>query len=93
MRRKAHQHWTYPLEIAVDNAELVKVGYTRHDLRELDVFINHRKSRGNNKRAYQSKTVCFWIGPRILYHIPVGHPLCENAETVWIRGHRNAEQR
>ena len=36
--QEARRHWTHTLEIAVNNAELVKVGYTRHDLRELDVF-------------------------------------------------------
>ena len=50
MRRKAHQHWTYPLEIAVDDAELVKVGYTRHDLRELNGIDEwERESLGNRE--------------------------------------------
>ena len=86
-----HQHRTHPLEIAVNNVEPVEVGHTRHDFRELDFLITGNRIETVSGGAYQSKAVCFWIGFCILYHIPIGHPLCEDAETVWIRGRGNAE--
>ena len=38
MRRKARQRRAYPFEIAVNDPELVEVGHTRCDIRELKVI-------------------------------------------------------
>ena len=67
----------------MDDPEVVMVGHTGHVLRVLNIIGEQgRKSRGNGKWVYQSQPVCLWIGSCIPHHIPVGHSLIEDAETM-----------
>ena len=76
----------------MNDIKFVKINHTRRDLCELKAIGEHG-GENINKRAHQSQTVCFRIGFRILYDIPVGHPLGEDVETMWVYGDRNPQQR
>jgi len=77
----------------MSDLELVKMGHTRHDLGELKDVGRYKKKLWERASTHQSQTVCLWVGFCILHHIPAGHPLGKNAETVWVCGYRNPQQR
>ena len=80
----------YPFKVSVYNPELVKIGGTRHDLRELEIIGIVRLE--SKEWAHQPQTVCFWIGFGIFHHVPILHPVRDDTKTTGIRGERYSQQ-
>jgi len=75
----------------MSDPEVVKVGRTGRDLGELNV-VEELNPRGNKEWTDQLQTVCLWVGPGVLHHIPIPHPIGDNAKTPGIRRDRNSQQ-
>ena len=74
----------------MNDSEFMKVGHTGRDIGKLRVIYEQEQmSWGGRKQTHQLQTIRPWVGPCVLHHVPVGHPLREDEETMRVCGHRN----
>ena len=69
----------YPFEVSVDNPEVVKVAYARHDLRQLGAVKNSKY--GIRKKA-TGLTSCKRFAPGLDLAYSITFPFCIQADTM-----------